>query len=256
MKLDKFLHSHRLGLSLGFIDIKRRYFRSKIGPFWLTLAMSINIIIMGFIFSTLFKMDLAKFLPFLAIGMIIWAFISTTIAESCNSLIEAREILLQTNVHKPSFILRCYYRNASIFMHNAVIIPIVLSVFGTFPLHNSHKMVFGFLLISLNLNWIIFCLSMLNLRYRDVAQIVGSCLQVAFFVSPIIWLPELMREKGRAFILDFNPFYHMIEVLRAPMLDQSVELTSYVLLVSSAIFGNLIAWFILQKYKSRIGYWL
>lgn len=256
MDYSIYLSAHRLGLKLGHIDIRRRYFRSKIGPFWLTIAMSINIVIMGFVFSTLFKLDLSRFLPFLAIGMIVWAFISATISEACNSLTEAREILLQTNANKNSFILRCYYRNAAIFLHNASIIPVILYIFGQFPYHNTHKIIFGFLLLSCNLNWIILILSMLNLRYRDVAQIVNSSLQVAFFVSPIIWLPELMRERGRAFVLDLNPFYHMIEVLRAPMLNQSVDQLSYIFLVNAALFGNLAAWFIYQKYKTRIGYWL
>src|SRR5277367_1825430 len=72
----------RIWLTLGYQDIRLRYLRSVIGPFWITLSMAVMIYTMGFLYAKLFKADLQVYYPFIAAGMVTWNFIAMNIGES------------------------------------------------------------------------------------------------------------------------------------------------------------------------------
>jgi len=66
---------------LGWQDIRQRYRRSKIGPFWLTISMDVMVGAMGMLFAGLFKIELADNLPFIALGFIVWGLISGLVTD-------------------------------------------------------------------------------------------------------------------------------------------------------------------------------
>src|ERR1700724_1163805 len=69
---------------LGFLEVKRRYRRTIIGPFWSAISLGLFIGAMGTVGVGLWKQDIGTYLPYLATGMLIWIMISTMITESCN----------------------------------------------------------------------------------------------------------------------------------------------------------------------------
>src|ERR1700678_2930434 len=80
------LSQYQIWLNLGFLEVKQRYRRSVLGPWWITLTMSIFILAMGTIFSRLFKQNLAEYIPFFTVGFLMWSFISTCISEATEIL--------------------------------------------------------------------------------------------------------------------------------------------------------------------------
>src|SRR5690606_38293826 len=80
---------------LGWQDVRQRYRRSVLGPFWLTISMGIMIFTIGVVFGHIFKTPMQEFLPFLAIGLILWGFISSVITEGCMGFIAAEGIIKQ-----------------------------------------------------------------------------------------------------------------------------------------------------------------
>src|SRR5690606_18693098 len=84
-----FQHRH-IWMLLAWLEIKQRYNRSKIGPFWLTISMGVMVAALGVIYGALFKMNLRDYLPMLAIGLVIWSFISLTITDGCNTYIASK----------------------------------------------------------------------------------------------------------------------------------------------------------------------
>ena len=54
-------------------------------------------------------------------------------------------------------------------------------------------------------------------RFRDIMPIVNSVMQIAFFITPVIWKPEQLGPAGMS-KLPFNPFYDLLEIVRAPLL--------------------------------------
>src|SRR5579862_3469636 len=57
-------------MMLAYQDIKLRYRRSVLGPFWLTLSMAITVYTMGYLYGHLFHIELKTYYPFLVAGML------------------------------------------------------------------------------------------------------------------------------------------------------------------------------------------
>ena len=66
---------------LAWTDVKQRYRRSRIGQFWLTISMAATILGIGTVFSLIMQQSIDSYFPYLGVGLIVWALISTTINE-------------------------------------------------------------------------------------------------------------------------------------------------------------------------------
>ncbi|NUU35668.1 ABC transporter permease [Pseudomonas sp. C2B4] len=241
---------------LGWQDVRQRYRRSAIGPFWLAISMSVMIGTIGIVFGQIFNSPIDEFLPFLAVGIILWSFISTTITEGCTSLIAAEGIIKQLPIPLFVHVLRTLWRNIIILGHNIVIFPLVLlAVQKTIGLE-ALLCIPGLVLLTLNLAWICLILSVLCARYRDLAQIIASVLQIAFYLTPIMWLPSLLPQRSSSYLLDLNPFYHLMQIVRAPLLSQDVSALSWYVAGGMAVLGWGLAIMFYGYYKRRIAYWL
>lgn len=240
---------------LGWQDIRKRYHRSFIGPFWLTIGMGVMIATIGIVFGMIFQSPKAEFLPFLALGIIFWSFISSVITEGCVSFIAAGSIIRQLSMPLFVHIMRVLWRNSLILAHNIIIFPLVLIVMGERLTWLALLSIAGFLLLLANLLWMALILSVLCTRYRDLSPIVKSILRVVFYLTPIIWMPSLVPERAGDY-LKLNPFYHLLDIVRAPLLGQWPDSLSWNVTIIMAVVGWCMALAFYGGYKHRIAYWL
>lgn len=248
--------NHHQITTLGWQDVLTRYRRSVIGAFWLTINKGILIAAIGVVFGTLFGQPLAQFLPHLAIGLIFWGFISSTLTGACVSFINNKGIILQINLPLYTHLMRDMWNETIILGHNIVIIPILFIVFWTLPGWSLLLLIPGFVLLMVNLVWMSLTLAVLCTRFRDVTQIVQNVLQVLFYLTPIIWNASLMPDRVPRWLLEINPFFHMLEVVRAPIEGTVPGLTSWVYLSVMAVLGWAVALPFYGFFRRRIAYWL
>ena len=83
---------------------------------------------------------------------------------------------------------------------------------------------------------------------------MDSIVRIAFFVTPIIWMPESL--PGRAVLLEFNPFFHYVELVRAPLLGQAPEFVSWLAVLGMTLGGWLVALVMFRNYRWRVAYWV
>ncbi|WP_454692324.1 ABC transporter permease [Achromobacter aloeverae] len=248
----------RLALAgtLGWQDVRARYRRSSVGAFWLTISMGVVIGTIGIVFGQIFKSPMEQFLPFLAIGLILWNFISTVITEGCSGFIAAEAVIKQLPIPLPVHIFRMIWRNLIILAHNIVIFPLVLLVMQK-PLHWVALLsIPGLAVVVLNLTWGALLMSTVCARYRDIPQIITSALQIVFYLTPIMWLPHLLPQRAGAYIVDANPFYHLIEIVRAPLLGETPQLENWLVSGVMCIVGWAVTLMFYGRYRRRIAYWL
>ena len=238
---------------LSWHDVRQRYRRSTIGPFWITISNAVLIACIGLVFGKVFGSG-ADLVPSLAIGLTLWTFVSTAIMEGCSSFIAAEGIVKQLPIPLFIHVERVVMRNLFIFLHNAIVIPAVLLLFGNNWSWIAVLSLVGFLLLVINLLWIALWLSILCTRYRDLPQIISNALQVAFYVTPILWAPSFL--PGGGWLLDLNPFYHFIEIIRAPLLGHAPEAINWVASILIALFGWGLTLLFFNRYRHRIAYWL
>lgn len=252
----KGLRQIQLPFYLAKADIRRRYRRSTLGPFWITLSTGIMIATIGVIFGNIFKSSISEFLPFIAVGLILWGFINSVVNESCTVFPSSEATIRQLPLPLFIHVERMIFKNLLIFFHNIVIFPIVCLIVGKSIDLISLISVFGLFVVTVNLAWISLLLGIVCTRFRDLTQIVASILQIAFYVTPIIWLPNLLRARGSAFFLDTNPLYHLMEIVRAPLLGNYPTTLNWIVSLSLMFVGWSVTIFLYNRYKKRIAYWL
>lgn len=250
------INSH-IWLMLGYHDIKLRYRRSVLGPFWITLSMAITVYSMGFLYGHLFHNDLSTYFPFLTAGMLVWALISTTIIEITEGFINADNLIKQIKLPYSIYIHRIVWRNFLIFFHNLIVIVPIIIIFHEAAHINWNTLLLLPHLAVLYLN--AFCyglvLAIIGSRYRDLSQMIKSLIQVAFFLTPVMWNPSLLPEHYQT-LIGYNPFYNFVEFIRAPLLGNSVTTSQYLMVGLTTAVGLFLSISLFSKYRSRIVYWL
>ncbi len=244
----------RLWTMLGWNDIVQRYRRSALGPFWITLSMAIFIVLLGVIYSRIFKVDIATYLPYIAMGIIIWGFVSGTTNESCAAFVDSGAIIKQINLPYTLYVLRGVWRNIIILLHTIVLIVPIGLVFGLEVSWSDFLVLPGLLLVFANQIWVGIVVAVLSTRYRDVSQLIATAIQIAVFATPIMWPVSSLGDAH--FIADVNPVYHLIEIVRAPLLGVAPPLLSWVVAIGLCAAGYLIAIALLTRGSRRIVYWL
>lgn len=247
----------RLWGLMGWNDILQRYRRSLLGPFWLTLSMAVMVGTLGFLYARLFNMEVHDLLPFLCLGLLIWGFISSLLTEGCMTFIGSEAYIKQIRLPFTLHACRMVWRNLIMFLHNVVVYVGVALWFGIWPGATGLLAIPGLLLIACNGLIIGMLFGMVSARFRDIAQIVSSLTQVIFFLTPIIWKPELLAGRGSTQVIaDANPFYHFIQLVRDPLLGHVPSLFSYQVAVGTTIAIGLFSFWFFARYRKRIPYWI
>jgi lipopolysaccharide transport system permease protein len=197
------------------------------------------------------------FLPFLTIGLILWTLITTALNEGCTGFTAAEGMIKQISLPLFTHILRVLWRNLIIFAHNLIIFPLVLLVFWA-PLPATALLaIVGLVLLMLNLSWMALLLGVFCTRYRDVPQIIANLLQVFFYLTPIIWIPgQIPKRASTLLLLNANPFFHLMEIVRAPLLGALPSALNWQVGIVLAIAGWFFTTLFYGRFRSRIGYWL
>jgi ABC-2 type transport system permease protein/lipopolysaccharide transport system permease protein len=239
---------------LALHDIKLRYRGSILGPFWLTISTIILVASMGVIYSKLFNMELKNYFPYLALGLIIWGFISAMISDGCQTFIGAEGIIQTVPMPFSVHVYRTVYRNLLAFAHNLVIVPVLLIIFQIPVTWRILEIVPALVLYAINGIWISVFFGMLSARFRDVPPIVTNFTQVLFFLTPIIFPVSALGEWKA--IADYNPVFAAIDVVRAPMLGVATNPFSWPMLLLVTLVCCVGTFFIFARFRSRIAYWI
>jgi len=236
-------------------DIKQRYRRSALGPFWLTISTAVTIYTMGFLYGHLFHVNLESYLPHLATSIVCWGLLAGLINESTIVFIESEAYLKNFSLPYSLYLFRLAARNYTIFFHN---ILALLPLYFIFPHFLNWKIIFllpALLLVFLCLILYGMIFGLLGARYRDFSQIMQSVMQVAFYLSPVMWLPESLPARYQ-WIVWANPFYQILEILREPLMGYYIPWFSLFAVLVIIFFGFLICGFLIPNYKARLIFWV
>jgi len=240
---------------LGWYDIKQRYRRSMIGPFWITISTGVMVGSIGLMFSTIFKSPVKEFLPYFAIGQITWLLLSAQLTDACAMFVQSQSIIKQVSLPLSVHVLRKLWYNIILFLHNFLIIIIVLIVFGNGFLWEYFLIIPAVILILILLFLLSVILGIICTRFRDITQIITVFLQLIYFFTPIFWMKKSLGSK-QSWITDFNPFYHIIELVRSPLLGKAPDLYHWINLLIYIVLSAIITFFLIKRFRNRVAYWL
>ena len=245
---------YRVWLHLGRVEVKQRYRRSVIGPWWISLSMLIFILMMGVVFSRLFHQSLDEYIPFFTAGFLFWAFFSSSVIEAAEIFKANGGFIKQMNLPFSLYVFTHIVKQIIFLLHNAVVYLLVCCFFGFNPGFSVLLVLPGLLLFVINVYWLSFLIAVICARFRDVVPIISSCTQIAFFVTPISWMPRLL--DGHSGILKYNPLVYLIDVVRSPLLGKIPPMMSWSVSAGLAISGCAIGLLLFAFARPRIAFWV
>jgi ABC-type polysaccharide/polyol phosphate export permease len=239
---------------LGWQEIRQRYRRSFLGPFWLTLSTALLVAAMGPIYGQLMGQGTAGYVEYIAIGIVLWQFISSLINEGCQTFIAAEGFLKQTRIPLTVYALGVVWRSLIVLAHNFVI---VIAIVGYLSAQFSWQLLFvplGVLAIAVNGLWLCLLLGSLSARFRDIPQMVASVMQILMFITPIMWRPDMLASG--TWVAQWNPLYHFIEIVRAPLLGEATPILSWLAVAAVTGAGALVTLIFFARYRARVAFWV
>ncbi|MBX8996086.1 ABC transporter permease [Corynebacterium testudinoris] len=252
---------HELWLQLGWQDIKQRYRRSTLGPLWITIATGVMALALGLLYSMLFQLSLAEFLPHVTVGLIIWGFISGCIRDGSDIFIDNEGLIKQLPSALSVHVYRLVWRQTIFLAHNLVIWVILMLLF---PRDLGWEILLtlpAMALLILNGVWVAMFFGIVATRYRDVAPLLEALVQLLFYITPIVWTTQTLKEQGgdvaqRALLAEINPLFHYLEIIRAPMIGQPIAAYHWWIVLACTAIGLVLALLAMKQWRFRVSYWV
>lgn len=245
---------YELWFNMAWQDIKLRYIRSKIGPFWITISTMLFVFSLGFMRSAFSGAPMSGFLPSIAFGLIPWLMISAIIGEAASIYPNNTGYMLDIKINPMVLIFKTIMRTLLIFAHDMMIFLLIV-LFLRVPINGYLLLLFpGLLLVVANIFFIALILSLIGVRYRDFGQIVESIMRILFFITPIYWNPAEIVQ-GRIVVL-INPFSYYLNLIRPPLLGQPPALSSWLFGLASLFVLGAVASFAYRYKANRIAFWV
>ncbi len=241
---------------MGWLEVKRRYRRTVLGPFWSAVSLAIMVAALGAIGSGLWKQDPFEYVPFLASGLVVWLLISSITIESCGIFVHSSTLFRQMRFDYSILAYSLVWRNFVAFLHNLTVYVLVLVLMA--PQHinfNILMVVPGMLALLINGVWISLLLGLICLRFRDILQLINSVMQIAMFVTPIFWPPDVLQNSTRVVFVHFNPLYHLITIVRDPLTGKIPPSEVYIGVAIITVFGWALTYVVFERFRKRIAYW-
>lgn len=244
----------RLCWTLALLDIRLRYRGSMLGPFWLTLSTAAMVGSMSVVYAALFRMDLHEYLPFLALSMVLWSFMGTLVSDGAVAFTGAEGTVRSVRVPFSLFAAQAVVRNLLVLAHNVIVIVAVYAFLDVWPGMTAVLALPGLALWLIDGVAVCLLLGAVCARFRDIPPIVGSVMQMAFFISAVIWKPSQLGVHE--WLLAFNPFFTLLEVVRAPLLGEVPSAVVWLSAALSSIALCGVSWLLFARVRGRIAFWI
>ena len=190
----------RFWIYLGWEDIAKQYRRSFLGPLWISLNSVVFVVAFGLIGSQLFRISVQDYLPYFCLGHIFFGFLSSLINDGCHTFTAAEAFLKQTPYPKCAFAMRVIWRNIIMLGHNLPIALAVLWWAGKIGTILFFWFLAGFFAVALSGVLLVALLGAISARFRDIPMIIGSIMQISFFITPVMWKPDQVTERAQVLV--------------------------------------------------------
>ena len=243
---------------LGWLEVKRRYRRTVIGPCWSAISMGMFVLALGSLGAGLWEKGINEYMPFLAAGFVGWLLIAAIATESCSLFLGGSGTVGEVRFNYSVLVYALIWRNLIVLLHNfSVYLIFVLVLLPSMLKPVAAMAIPGLLIVVVNGIWVALLLGMFALRFRDVQQLVSSVVNIVMFITPIFWFPDLLPRAGmkRLVFVDFNPLFHLIDVVRAPLLGRLPAPESYIATFLMAVVGWAVTFVVFRHFRKRLAYW-
>ena len=242
---------------MTYFQFAVQYRKTMLGPVWVLLGPTLFILTLGLLFSDVSNVPAEIFVPHLSIGFVVWTLVSGFVIGSTTVFPRNRAQILQGGMSLLDIVAVDVMRTILLFLHQVIILFAVYYVYDLTWTTYSWVSLVGVVVLVVNGVWLTMFFGTVGARYRDLAEIVNAVMRIAFLATPIIWMPSSRGAGGvMGAFLDFNPFYHFLEIVRSPLLGNDIAMVSWLVVLGFTVFGFVVAALFHHRLKNRIPLWV
>lgn len=214
-------------------DVKLRYAQTALGVAWAVLQPLLTMAVFSLFFGRLARMpsDGVPYPLFSFAALVPWTFFSTGLARCASSLVSQQGLL--TKIYFPRLVLPIGAVLGGL-VDVGVALIVLLAMLGWYGVALSLSMLWIFPLLALCLMAALgagLWLAALNVRYRDVQQVLPFTVQLWLFATPVAYPSSLLSEPWRT-LYGLNPMAGAIEGIRWALLGTGPAPTGMILISS------------------------
>jgi ABC-type polysaccharide/polyol phosphate export permease len=239
----------------SFEELNRQYQRTVLGPFWLVLTQFVVVFAIAFVYSGVLNQPYGTFFPYLSASVICWNLIANTLISSPSTFVTnsmtMKSFAMPTSVFTAQLVTRIVLQFA-----HAIVVHILVIVLFKVPV-TQHMLMFPLTLgiVILALYGFSVFLAVMGARFRDVIPAVSSFMYVMFLCTPVLWKPNLVA-SSRAYIVEGNPFFYLLDAIRSPLLGQPLHDSTLLVLVFLTIFAWGLAYIAARFVRRNAVFWV
>jgi len=214
----------QIAAALAWSDMRHRYVRSLLGPFWMSIQMAIMVAVLGSVIGHFSNASAIAHLPMLALSLTAWTFLNSVVLDATTALQNSASLIKDRALPPVIFLLQCVFRQGLFALHNACVPLVLWLILAPKEFGGAVAALPGlavFIVCTLGLSLV---LGAMATRFRDLKPIIESSLTLAFLSSPIIWSPEMINQASS--VMRLNPLTHLFAIWREPLATGHVAMPS------------------------------
>ena len=241
---------------LSYFDLKLKYRRTFLGPWWVVLGIAISATAMCFLWSTIFNLEWKEYLVYLFSGFIIWMWISQQVIDASEVFSGSSSSYIKAYPNPPIFyVFRKCYLSFLLFLHHIPLILLVtLVVNKTLEFEIIYLLPLGLLIVFINSVLFTTNIGMISARYRDIDPLIKSLMPPMLLLTPVLWKPEMLGEYAAYIYL--NPFTYFVGIVRNSLIGLEFDSIIWVGSIVITLFQLIIFFFLYSRKRNRIAFWV
>jgi ABC-2 type transport system permease protein len=198
------------------------YFNSVLGPVWSVMRPLLLFGVLYFVFSQIvdFGDDIPNYPVLLLMNMVLFGFFSEATGASVPSLVENEALVRKMHFPRAAIPISTVLTSCLNTGANLIVVVVFVLAYGVDP--HWTWLLFPAVLIPLVLfaNGVGMLLSVLYVRYRDIAPIWAVGSTMLFYGTPVLYVVDAAPEDIARYLL-FNPIACLLEQARHWIVDPS-----------------------------------
>ena len=228
---------------------------SSLGQYWIVIGTAITTAAFGLLWSQLWGQSIKVFLPYIAVAHIAWGIVTSPLIDSIVTIQTNSFYFTNQKAPLSTVFIANFYRNLIILAHNMLVVILIWPLFAINPGFAVLLVIPGLILNGIVAICFGILIGLICTRYRDMQQVVNNAIQVMYFMTPVMWMPEFLPENAR-WISDYNPLGQLLAIIRDPLLGRQIDPLSWI--ISGLIAGVflIVTPMFLARYGKRVAFWL
>jgi ABC-2 type transport system permease protein len=240
-----------------WLDIVIRYRRSTLGLAWILVPPAMYMVGMGYLYASLQNRTPLEYMPHMGLGYVLFRLVAMVMVDSTSILPHLAGYIHDGNIRLTDCVLRVLFKAAFYLLISMAIVVPVLLMSPVFRPEGLALSLLGLLLVGLNMAWLSGVVSLFGARYPDTHEFMGNVFIVGFLLTPILWYAkDAPAGTIHGFLMRLNPAYHLVEIVRAPLLGEPVEGTTFIVVIAGAIAGWALWAWTFRRFSRFVALWI